>query len=384
MTSYPLPRVRAAAAAAAAAALLAAGCGSEDTEPVPPPATTAAPAPAPAAGDGGDAVPQHVIDSLTAEELGCVRQGQPAEASAVTEQALVGCVGVERALLLFSGAADDPAEASDSDPPVDDPDGDPPVDDPVDDPDHDGDHGDGSGGGDPAASPPVDDPDRDAALFACLLETLPIEEIAAWTGDDPADSVAAAEAMIGCDPAMFVDLLIEEAGLDAATVDAGTRECLSDAVAGIDLSGDDAAAAVLAAGLGGCGLPADAVARLFVGGDSGPLTAAQRAASQPIEVGEPVAGELAAGDAAVVYSVALHDARAYRIGVEPGTLDDPAVTLYDSDGEPLAHNDDASPATYAALVEFTPAVEGVYYVAVSGWGDSYGAYTVTVSDHAGG
>ena len=378
--SHQLSRARRAAAAAAAAALLAAGCGGEAADPAETPglpaasgdtAEPAAPAdsaepvvsaePAEAAA-GAETVLQHVLEQLTAAERDCVLAAasgtlieQLTDPSAVAEQALVGCVGAGRARMLLSGTAAEPA--------------DPVTGDPV--------ESDGSG------AAPLVRLDEDA-FNECVSEVASVEDLLDWSSNrtqDWASAVEALEVMIECDPYVFVDLIVEESAIDPATVTDETYGCMAVGLGGVDLRDEDAAALGMFALMQRCGLPIDAPAGLAAGRE--PLTAAERGAALPFEVAEPAVGELAAGEAQVVYSVALRDGRFYRIRVEPGTLTDPAVTLYDSDGQEVAHNDDADASTLAALIEVTAGPQIIHYVAVSGWGDAVGSYTLTVDEAAG-
>ena len=68
--------------------------------------------------------------------------------------------------------------------------------------------------------------------------------------------------------------------------------------------------------------------------------------------------------------------QSYQIDVALGTLDDSELVLLDPDGRELAYNDDYGD-TYASRLYWEAPSNGVYYVAVTGYG--IGTYTLTVS-----
>ena len=80
--------------------------------------------------------------------------------------------------------------------------------------------------------------------------------------------------------------------------------------------------------------------------------------------------------------------QSYRIDIELGTLSDSVETLYDADQTPLVENDDANDDSLAPRISWTAPSSGDYYVAVSGYDDDTGSYTLTVAtsditdDHA--
>jgi hypothetical protein len=79
-------------------------------------------------------------------------------------------------------------------------------------------------------------------------------------------------------------------------------------------------------------------------------------------------------------AIDLVEGRPYRINVEgaDGAFD-PMVRLIDSEGQEVAADDDGGPAL-GAYVSYTSVRGGTYYIAVSGFGDSTGAYGVRISD----
>ena len=102
-------------------------------------------------------------------------------------------------------------------------------------------------------------------------------------------------------------------------------------------------------------------------------------------VGFPVGGSLEY-DGDVDYFVLVPvEGEVYDISVEPGTLEDPTVALYDSDDWQLAYDDDSGHALAPRLFWLAES-RGLLYVEVGGYG--IGSYTLTVSvsdvddDHA--
>ncbi len=116
----------------------------------------------------------------------------------------------------------------------------------------------------------------------------------------------------------------------------------------------------------------------------------------PGEIGNTVdtADQLTAGDegrTSVInadgdsdwFQITLVEGRPYRFNVvsaETDGLTDPMLTLYDSDGKPVASDDDGGTGKNAYL-NFASATGGTYYAAVSSAGDhGTGHYTITATD----
>lgn len=102
-----------------------------------------------------------------------------------------------------------------------------------------------------------------------------------------------------------------------------------------------------------------------------------------ISVGDVFSGELGfAGDRDWV-AVTLEAGQTYTISVSgspsgSGTLTDPYLRFYDSDGNLIAVDDDGGPGTDSELT-FTATTSGTYYVSAGGYADSRtGTYEVTV------
>lgn len=82
------------------------------------------------------------------------------------------------------------------------------------------------------------------------------------------------------------------------------------------------------------------------------------------------------------FAVQLVEGRPYRFsveGVEPAALADPMLTLFDEQGNQAAIDDDGGTGVNSYL-SFTSAAGGLYYAAVSGYGDSAGRYWLRAVD----
>ncbi|MDX2274239.1 MAG: PPC domain-containing protein [Hyphomonadaceae bacterium] len=95
---------------------------------------------------------------------------------------------------------------------------------------------------------------------------------------------------------------------------------------------------------------------------------------------EPFQSTIGAAGDVDWFALDMIEGRPYRINVEgaDGSFD-PMVRLIDSAGEEIATDDDGGPGLNAYL-SYTSVAGGMYYVAVSGFGDSTGMYGVRVSD----
>jgi hypothetical protein len=104
------------------------------------------------------------------------------------------------------------------------------------------------------------------------------------------------------------------------------------------------------------------------------------AAEAIVANGEPFMSQIGVAGDADWLSVDLVEGRPYRINVEGADGGfDPMVRLIDSEGAEIAADDDGGPGL-GAYVSYTSVRGGTYYIAVSGFGDSAGAYGVRVSD----
>ena len=83
------------------------------------------------------------------------------------------------------------------------------------------------------------------------------------------------------------------------------------------------------------------------------------------------------------FQVDMVEGRPYRFNVKPTDADglaDPVLTLFDSDGKPVATDDDGGSGSNAYL-NFVSVSGGTYYAQVSGFDEhAAGGYTISVSD----
>jgi hypothetical protein len=83
------------------------------------------------------------------------------------------------------------------------------------------------------------------------------------------------------------------------------------------------------------------------------------------------------------FQINLVEGRPYRfnvVGTDPDALADPMLTIYDSNGKPVASDDDGGTGNNAYL-NFTSVTGGTYYAAVSSSGDhGTGHYTISATD----
>lgn len=80
------------------------------------------------------------------------------------------------------------------------------------------------------------------------------------------------------------------------------------------------------------------------------------------------------------FALDMVEGRPYRINVESSDgAFDPMARLLDSEGNEIAADDDGGPGLNSYL-SYASVMGGTYYIAVSGFGDSTGGYSVRVSD----
>ena len=100
-----------------------------------------------------------------------------------------------------------------------------------------------------------------------------------------------------------------------------------------------------------------------------------------VELGDSFLGNLTSGDLDLV-RIELTAGTTYELRLagrgEGDPLDDPALTLWDSDVTNLAFNDDASPDNPDSLLKVTPSVSGTFYIGISSSHGESGDYELTV------
>ncbi|HYO87013.1 MAG TPA: hypothetical protein VER79_00080 [Candidatus Limnocylindrales bacterium] len=111
------------------------------------------------------------------------------------------------------------------------------------------------------------------------------------------------------------------------------------------------------------------------------LWAAAVFAQAGVTLNEPVRGEVTPGEAQTYAFSGKSGQVISALAASAGTLD-PVLTLLDAEGVPILSDDDfAFPESNDALLQaVTLPYTGRYTLQVSGWGDSAGQYTLTVSE----
>ena len=243
------------------------------------------------------------------------------------------------------------------------------------------------------------EPDLDAAVSdterACLRDWLAGIDLVALvqsTGES-AEDVEAGLAFLGgmaaCIPDGLISLFLQETGVSFDELDEDERACARELLAGVDWNGlggseDDAEAAFevlfsLSFGLLDC-LPGLAEGEIAL--PPGEFSAEE---ATPAAVGEPIEGALDSADDTELYVFEAVEGEFYELRVEPGTLEDPTVALYDPDGWQLDYDDDSG-GGLAPRLFWSAESSGPFYVEVGGYGA--GSYTLTVAvsnvedDHA--
>lgn len=104
-----------------------------------------------------------------------------------------------------------------------------------------------------------------------------------------------------------------------------------------------------------------------------------------MSVGDTFSGELSpAGDRDWV-AIELEEGQTYDIAITGspsgnGTLSDPYLRVYDSNGNLVASDDDGGTG-YESLSKYTAGTTGTYYISAGAWSDSYsGTYQVAVTE----
>ena len=101
----------------------------------------------------------------------------------------------------------------------------------------------------------------------------------------------------------------------------------------------------------------------------------------PVVVGEAVPGSVDYRDDVDFFVFEAEAGEWYRIDVSLGTLPDSVAVLYDADESELAYNDDREDGLdLASRIDWLAESAGTFYVAVGGFDERAGSYTLTV-DH---
>ena len=207
--------------------------------------------------------------------------------------------------------------------------------------------------------------------------------------DDDASALVLLSALVSCIPDAFISSILADFDMGLDDLSEEEKACARELLVGLDLDGpagseDNEEAAVeaifaLSFGLIDC-LPGLAEGEMALPpGEFSPEEAT------PAAVGEPIEGSLDSADDTDLFVFDAVGGEFYEIGVEPGTLEDPMVTLYDADGAWLDYNDDSGDSL-ASLLYWSADSSGPLYVEVGGYGA--GSYTLTVEvsdvddDHA--
>ena len=97
-----------------------------------------------------------------------------------------------------------------------------------------------------------------------------------------------------------------------------------------------------------------------------------------IQIGQTLAGDLAASGMFDYFTVPLQAGTGYRIEVLLDSLDDSVLTLFDPDGREVASNDDFSGTSYASRIDYTAATSGTYTIGVTGSDSGTGSYRLRI------
>ncbi len=229
---------------------------------------------------------------------------------------------------------------------------------------------------------------------ACLRDRLAGIDLAALVSaseisDDDTSVLVLLGALVNCIPDAFISSVLADfdMGFDDLSEDekACARELLvgldSDGLTGSDDDGEAAFEAIFALSFG----LIDCVPGLAEGEMALPPGEFSPEEAMPAAVGEPIGDALDSADDTDLFVFDAVGGEFYEIGVEPGTLEDPTVTLYDADGAWLDYNDDSGDSL-ASLLYWSADSSGPLYAEVGGYGA--GSYTLTVEvsdvddDHA--
>ena len=100
--------------------------------------------------------------------------------------------------------------------------------------------------------------------------------------------------------------------------------------------------------------------------------------STPLAVGEAVQGAVDYGFDVDFFAFEAEAGESYRIDVALGTLSDSVAGLYDAGNLELDSNDDHHSEDLASRIDWQAESSGTFYVAVEGYAEQTGSYTLTV------
>ena len=235
--------------------------------------------------------------------------------------------------------------------------------------------------------------------MACLRESMAdIDVIGLVESSGDSGAIALLGAFGRCLGDAFISLMLVDSGVDFEDLSDGEKDCLREWQTGVDWDGltDDPEAgfeAFLDLSLGmfeclpeqsGFGFDTGPSVEAPAGVDDDHANSPERTGSAAV-VGIPVGGSLEYDGDVDYFVLDAVEGESYDISVEPGTLEDPTVALYDADGWQLAYDDDSG-VSLAPRLFWVAESRGLLYVEVGGYG--IGSYTLTVAvsdiddDHA--
>ena len=207
--------------------------------------------------------------------------------------------------------------------------------------------------------------------------------------DDTAGALALLGGMAACIPDVLISLFLADTGVGFDELDENERTCLRELLTDVDWpvldgSEEDAEAAFTAVFALSFGM-LDCVPALMEDGVAQSSPAFSTDGATPAAVGEPIEGVLDSADDTEVFVFEAVGGELYEVDVSPGTLRDPTLALYDTDGSWLDSNDDSG-GSLAPLLFWEASGTGPLYVEVGGY--DAGSYTLTIAvsdvddDHA--
>ena len=106
---------------------------------------------------------------------------------------------------------------------------------------------------------------------------------------------------------------------------------------------------------------------------------------QVVRLDEPIQGSIDYEGDLDLFALEADAGRMYQIDVVLDMLDDSVLAIYDAEGNELAFNDDFfKDGVAGSRITWEASSSGSYYVEVSGFDESMGSYTLTVTLYTGG